>query len=586
MNLPLRQYWKLLATYLAPQKGRVTLLAVLLFAHIGVQLFNPQVIRFFIDAATGGAAAGGGVTAALTPAALLFIGGALAGQVLAVAITYVSTDVAWAATNALRADLALHCLRLDMSFHKAHTPGEMIERIDGDVNGLSNFFSQFVIQVVGNGLLLIGIVILMWRESVWLGTAMSVFVFITLVVLNRVRHHVTPLLMAARQTTAELFSFIEERLSGTEDIRANGGAGYVLQRLSHFMGHRFRAWRRPMGTLIAATARTMFTLGIGLGFIVSAYLFHGGVITLGTVYVIFYYTDMLRIPMEQLTRQLQDLQRATAGILRLKTLQQTQSKIQDGPGARLPAGAASVEFDEVWFEYEERGTVLHRLSFYLQPGKVLGLLGRTGSGKTTLTRLLYRLYDPASGVIRLAGVDLREPRLAQLRQHVGVVTQDVQLFRATVRDNLTFFERRISDDEILRVLKEIGLWTWYEALPDGLDTHLTTGSEGLSAGEAQLLAFARVFLKNPGLVILDEASSRLDPATEQHIEGVVSKLLAGRTGIIVAHRLGTVQRADEIMILENGRIGEHGPRAQLAADQNSRFYRLLQTGLDRSGVLA
>jgi ATP-binding cassette subfamily B protein len=160
------------------------------------------------------------------------------------------------------------------------------------------------------------------------------------------------------------------------------------------------------------------------------------------------------------------------------------------------------------------------------------------------------------------------------------VTQDVQLFRATVRDNLTFFERRASDDEILRVLKEIGLWAWYESLPDGLDTWLAAGSEGLSAGEAQLLAFARVFLKNPGLVILDEASSRLDPATEQRIERAVSKLLAGRTGIIVAHRLGTVQRANEIMILEAGRIGEHGPRAQLAADPGSRFYRLLQTGME------
>ncbi len=577
MNLPLRQYWNLLATYLAPQKHKVATLAVLLLTHIGVQLFNPQIIRFVIDAAMG---EGAGTPANLTSAALLFIGGALAQQALTVAVTYVSTDVAWTATNALRADLALHCLRLDMSFHKQHTPGEMIERIDGDVNALSNFFSQFVIQVLGNGLLLLGIVVLMWRESVWLGGALTTFVFITLVVLNRVRHYVTPFMLAARQASAGLFGFIEERLSGTEDIRANGGAGYVIQRLSHFMSRRFHTARRPMGTLISASTRSMFALGLGLSFILSSYLFHAEALTLGTVYLVFYYTDMLRIPMEQLTRQAQDLQRATAGILRLQTLHNTQSKIQDGPGTRFAHGPSSVEFDEVWFEYEERGAVLHGLSFQLQPGKVLGLLGRTGSGKTTLTRLLYRLYDPNSGAIRLDGFDVREPRLAQLRQRVGVVTQDVQLFRATVRDNLTFFERHVSDDEILRVLKEIGLWAWYDALPKGLDTWLATGSEGLSAGEAQLLAFARVFLKNPGLIILDEASSRLDPATEQRIERAVNKLLEGRTGLIVAHRLGTVQRADEIMILEDGHIGEHGPRAQLAADPTSRFYRLLQTGME------
>jgi len=216
----------------------------------------------------------------------------------------------------------------------------------------------------------------------------------------------------------------------------------------------------------------------------------------------------------------------------------------------------------------------------LPPGQVLGLLGRTGSGKTTLTRLLYRLYDPTRGAIKLNGVDVRQPRLAHLRQHIGVVTQDVQLFRASVRDNLTFFERQIPDEEILRVIQELGLWAWYAALPHGLDTFLTTGGEGLSAGEGQLLAFARVFLKNPGLVILDEASARLDPATEQHIERAVSKLLAGRTGIIVAHRLGTVQRADHIMVLEGGQVAEHGPRAALAADPHSRFYRLLQTGLE------
>lgn len=580
MNLPLRQYWNLLATYLAPQRHKMTLLGVLLLSQIGVQLFNPQVIRFFIDAATGVSAAGAPATGNLTSAAWLFIGGALAQQVLAIAVTYVSTDVAWAATNALRADLALHCLQLDMSFHKQHTPGEMIERIDGDVNALSNFFSQFVIQVVGNGLLLLGVLGLMWRENIRLGGAMMAFVFITLFILNRVRHSITPFILTARQASAVLFGFIEERISGVEDLRANGATAYVLQRLSEFMSRRVTTARRPMGTLISATARSLFALGVGLGFILSAYLFHAGALSLGTVYLIFHYTDMLRVPLEQLTRQIQDLQRATASIIRLQEMHRTVSKIQDGPGARLPPGAASVEFDDVWFEYEERGPVLHGLSFRLEPGKVLGLLGRTGSGKTTLTRLLYRLYDPTTGAIRLDGIDLRSPHLAELRRHVGVVTQDVQLFRASVRDNLTFFEPRVADDEMVRVLHELGLGAWYAALPQGLDTSLTGGGDGLSAGEAQLLAFARVFLKNPGLVILDEASSRLDPATEQRIEQAVSKLLVGRTGLIVAHRLGTVQRADEIMILDNGRVAEHGPRAHLAADPNSRFYRLLQTGLE------
>jgi len=209
----------------------------------------------------------------------------------------------------------------------------------------------------------------------------------------------------------------------------------------------------------------------------------------------------------------------------------------------------------------------------------MGLLGRTGAGKTTIARLLFRLYEPQTGTIRLGGHDLQDATLAQLRYHVGIVTQDVQLFRATIRDNLTFFDNSISDERIMAVIDELELRDWFETLPNGLDTKLESGGKGVSAGEAQLLAFTRIFLRNPGLVIMDEASSRLDPATERRIERAVDKLLANRTGIIIAHRLGTVQRADEIMILENGGIGEHGEYDVLVNDPNSRFYQLLQTGL-------
>lgn len=165
-----------------------------------------------------------------------------------------------------------------------------------------------------------------------------------------------------------------------------------------------------------------------------------------------------------------------------------------------------------------------------------------------------------------------------------MVTQDVQLFHATVRDNLTFFDPTISDETILAVIEDLGLWSWYTGLPKGLDTELQTGNAGLSSGEAQLLAFTRVFLHNPSVVILDEATSRLDRATERLIERAVDKLLAGRTrtAIIIAHRLTTVQRTDEIMIIEDGEIREHGNRAQLADDPSSRFYQLLQTGLEKA----
>ncbi len=182
--------------------------------------------------------------------------------------------------------------------------------------------------------------------------------------------------------------------------------------------------------------------------------------------------------------------------------------------------------------------------------------------------------------------DIRAIPLAELRRHIGMVTQDVQLFAATVRDNLTLFSNHdparppIDDEAILGALETLGLNDWYRGLPNGLDTVLESGGKGLSAGEAQLLAFTRVFLRDPRLVVLDEASSRLDPGTEQLLERAIDRLLAERTGIIIAHRLRTIMRADDILILEDGRVIEHGPRSALAADPASRFYRLLQTGLE------
>jgi ATP-binding cassette subfamily B protein len=279
---------------------------------------------------------------------------------------------------------------------------------------------------------------------------------------------------------------------------------------------------------------------------------------------------------------MQDLQQAAASLVRVHELLGERSAIEEPPepAGTLPSGPLRVEIDGVTFGYRPDEPVLRDITCTLRPGEVLGLLGRTGSGKTTLTRLLVRLYDPQRGAIRLSGADLRTVRLGDLRRRVGMVTQDVQLFRATVRDNLTFFDGSISDKRIVAALRELGLLDWLRLLPAGLDTMLAPGGSSLSAGEAQLLAFARVFLKDPGLVILDEASSRLDAATERQLEQAIDRLLAGRTAIVIAHRLTTVERADTVMILEDGGVVEQGSRAGLAADPASRFRGLLRVGLE------
>jgi ATP-binding cassette, subfamily B, bacterial len=577
MKISLKHHQELYITYLKQQWLRVLSLAILLFGSIGLQLVNPQILRYFIDAAREGT-----TTQKLTAAALLFIGVALLQQIASVLSTYFSEQIAWTATNSLRGDLARHCLRLDMSFHNARTPGEMIERIDGDVGALGNFFSRFIIQVFGNILLLIGILIILFLENWWVGLVFSVFTIFTLMLLNSLRDQAVPHWAASRQASADVFGFLEERLSGTEDIRSNGGKAYVLRRFYQLM----RTWMKHdlkaafIVNIMANSTWVLLAVGNAIALVLGGYLFREGIITIGTVYLIFHYTNMLMRPIELIIYQIQDLQKASASVGRLKELMDIESRVHDGSGVRLPPGPLSVTFQEVSFGYVPDETVIKNLSLHLQPGRVLGLLGRTGSGKTTLARLLFRLYDPGSGYIRLGNADIRDMVLADLRQRVGMVTQDVQLFQATVRDNLTFFDQGLHDKKIVEMLHELGLSDWYESLKDGLDTELSSNGEGISAGEAQLLAFIRVFLGNPGVVILDEASSRLDVATEQLIEKAIDGLLFDRTAIIIAHRLATLHRADEILILEDGRIREYGARKALAADPNSYFYSLLKTGLE------
>jgi len=577
MDLPFKAYWDLLSQHIRPQKGRFVLLTAMLLASIGLRILAPQIMRNFIDSALAGQA-----LQTLTITALIFIGVALIQQVIAVSVTYLGENVAWTATNALRAELAWHALNLDMRFHNDHTPGELIERIDGDVTELATFFSQFALNLVSNGLLLIGILAALFREDWRAGLGFTIFSFVTIFILGRLKDIAVPYQKARRQAEAELYGFLEEQLAGTEDIRSSGAVDYSIRELfrhqSTILMHNrkagFKRWIIENAMGLALTTGTLLAISSGY------WLYTAGLVTIGTVYLFVHYINLLDEPFWAMTHEIESFQTIGACVERLTEFRNFKAEVLDGAGVDIPAHPLKLAFHDVTFSYNGNDSVLSGLSFQLNPGSVLGLLGRTGSGKTTLARLIFRLYDPKSGCIEINGKDVRRASLEALRRNIAIVTQDVQLFRASVRDNLTFFDRSIPDEKILATLEELELGDWVRALPDALDTKLETGSRSLSAGEAQLLAFTRVFLRNPGLVILDEASSRLDPATEQRLERAVDKLLQNRTAIIIAHRLGTVHRADEIMILESGKVSEYGDRKELATDVNSRFYQLLQTGLE------
>lgn len=577
-------YYRLLKSYLGPLWRRTAPLGVLLVFGVGLDLLNPQIVRAFIDTAQAG-----GAPETLAGAAMLYIGIAIVGQIVAVADTYLAESVGQEATNALRADLTAHCLSLGMAFHDARTPGEMIERVDGDVAALANFFSRFVLSLGVSALMLIGVLALLYREDWRIGVVFTVLSAAALLAMERVRDLGARYVRNSRQSSAEVIGFLEERLWGLPDVQANGAVRYVVFRAEERLRALFRASRMAflVGSILGSITSAVFAFGTVAVFALGAYFYQAGTMTLGAVFLMFQYTSMLRHHLYQIQRQARDFQSASASVSRVQELLDTASELAAVGCERLGDGPLGVEIDRVTFAYGAE-PVLRDVSIRLAPGRVLGLLGRTGGGKTTIARLLLRLYDPQAGTVRFGvtdgrGVDVRDVDPSELYRRIGMVTQEVQLFRATVRENLTLFDPSISDHRILEALDRLGLTDWLERLPrttsgSVLDAELAPGGTGLSAGEGQLLAFARVFLRDPGLVILDEASSRLDPGTERLLERAVDGLLADRTAILIAHRLSTVQRADDIAIVEDGRIVEHGRRVALAADPHSRFRALLDAG--------
>ena len=577
MITTLALYRDLQGKYLRPHWPLVAVLGVLLIGGTGLQLITPQIVRHFIDVAVEQ-----GALRSLYLAAVVFIVAGLTTELLRGVTNYLGRDVAWRATNRLRADLTLHVLKLDMGFHNAHVPGDLLERIDGDIERLANFFSQFFVQLVGAMLLFVGLVVVTWLEDFRFGLSIAGFAAFFLVTRVRLLNFIMPFWSVEGAARSQVYGFFGERLSGIVDIQKNGAVAFTMAGFYKAIRARLFSWVK-VGIVSEVTwgiTSSVNSLRISIGLAVGAYLFLRGDITVGTVYLIFHYLVMIHVPISAISREFQDLQRAGASIQRIKELLDTESRVRFGGNGSLPAGRLSVRFSDVAFSYKPDVRVLEGVSFDLEPGKTLGLLGRTGSGKTTMSRLLFRFYDPEKGSVHLGGVDLKDLPLTGLRGRVGMVTQEVQLFQATVRDNLALFDPAISDVEIVKTLDSLGLDAWYGSLPDGLDTVLAAGGSQLSAGEAQLLAFARVFLRDPDCVVLDEASSRLDPATESLIERAVERLLAGRTAVIIAHRLSTVRRVNQIMIIEDGRIREHGERKELAANPSSRFAGLLRTGLE------
>lgn len=572
----LREQLAFLWSHLGPQRKGVLLLALAVLGGAAVTLAGPVLLSRYIDALDAG------VMGQVTLAAVLYLLTACALPLLSIAETWLANLVAWRSTNRLRVSLFRHCLHQDLDLVARHSPGALITRIDGDVELLGEFLSSFLVQLVTAFLTLAGVLVVLATVDWRLGGLLALFVIGCAGVLFGPRALSMRLWHAHRRASADEFGTAEEILSGADDLRTNGAVGWAVHAYQERGWATYRAFGRAQLLASGSWASAQFLYGTATAacLALATWLHDRHALTVGTIYLVVTYAGAIQTPMQAVSRQLQLLPTAGAALTRVRELLREVPRLTwpSAPTA-LPAAAPEVRFEAVDYGYPGEGATLRGVSFRLAPGRRLGVVGRTGSGKTTLARLLLRFQDPDRGTVRLDGVDLRDVGRDDLRRAVGYVPQDVHLLHATVRDNLTLFDRSIDDSRLRDAVEGVGLGAWLAARPQGLDSVLAPGGRDLSAGQSQLLAAARAFLADPGLLVLDEASSRVDPASERRLQAAFDRLLRGRTAVVVAHRLSTLQEVDDILVMDEGRIVELGPRNQLERDATSRFSGLLRAGL-------
>jgi ATP-binding cassette, subfamily B, bacterial len=566
--------WRALGALLRPDAGRWAGLGALVATGSALTIAGPLVVRRIVDTAADGTTA-----SEVTRLAMVFLAIAAVAQLLSVIVAWLATVAAWRTTNDLRLTMTRHVLGLDHEFHRTHTPGELIQRVDGDITSVSEFLGQVVTKAAGAAMLVSGMVIVLsvidWR----LGLGMAVYVMLAMGVIVSTRHRAISESSDEMGALGRLYGGIEERLTAAEDLRANGAADHVAWRfVEDSEGALVSAVRRERAFLVmwwfvqgAVAAGWVFALVIG------AVLYDRGTITLGTAFLLFQFVLLVARPLEEVVHELETVQKANGAMVRVAELLAIRPRVLDEGTTSPPPGPLAVTATEVNFDYGDDRPVLRDVDIRIAAGRSVGIVGRTGSGKTTFSRLVLRLVEPTSGLVALNGVPIADIPFEELRRRVALVPQEVELFAGTVRDNVTLFDDDHSDESVVDALERVGLGA---LAASGIDRELGAAGAGLSAGEAQLLALARVWLRDPDLLVLDEATARVDPDTERRIEAAVVELMRGRTTLVIAHRLSTLKSVDEIIVFDRGRIVEHGDRVDLVGDDDSRFARLLAIALD------
>jgi len=565
-----KYFGSFLIKYLKGERKIMILLAVFFISNILLQIALPQVLSYFIDSAKAGKS-----ISFISLIVLIYLGTIIVKMACGVCESYLAQRFGWKITNSFRKDVLEHFLKIDMEHHEKWTSGEVITRLDEDVEGLFSYFYILIFKLVGSTLLMIGVLTALALKNVIIALAMLIMCIISIWIFKAIQDYGMKLYVKRSEAISKFNGIVKEKVDNIIEIRTNGAEKYALHSIKEAMKKRFKEslpanmmysklW--SASTIIDASATV-------LALTIAVVLWDKRLITLGTVYLIYTYSELIYNPLQEFRNNLTDLQNAKAGLIRVKEMLDMESKLAEG-SIEIEDKKITLTVKNLSFGYFENSDVLQNISFELKPGERLGIMGETGCGKTTLAKILARLYEFNRGEIMLNGISIKELNSESLRNTIAYCTQEVQFLHGTLRDNITLYDEDFSDEAILSAIKHIGLEQWFQKFPEGLDTYLEMGKNNLSAGEAQLISIIRVCLKDPGIIILDEISSRLDYVTEQRILAALDILTLNRTVITIAHKLSALRWIENIMILKDGRVVEYDRKEKLEKDETSRFYCL------------
>ncbi|MBQ2769852.1 MAG: ABC transporter ATP-binding protein [Clostridia bacterium] len=512
---------------------------------------------------------------------VLGLGGIYLGTVvLAMGLTYaqavILTTTGQRIIYGLRNDLFTHLSRLHMGFFNENPIGRLVTRVSNDCDTVNEMFTSVIVNILKSSCVLIGVMVMMMTYSVKLALwIFAVIPFIT--VATFVFRSITrKIYRAIRARISDMNGFVAERVSGMKVVQAfcaeedqNGDFRERSEDLRKWNIRRLCAF-----AIYSPVSYVMNIAALAILILVGGKMAIEGVVTIGTLVVFQRYINKFFQPVQELAEQFDIIQAANACSERIFWLLDTKPEIENDPEAiSMPAFRGEIEFDHVWFAYKNEEWVLKDVSFQVKPGERVAFVGATGAGKTTIQNLICRYYDVQKGTIRIDGVDIRKIRLEDLRSNVGQMLQDVFLFSGNVRDNIRLNNREITDEQIQSAAKTVNAHGFIEQLPDGYDHRVIERGAAFSAGQRQLLSFARVLAFAPSVLILDEATANIDTDTEALIQDALAKLMEGRTTIIVAHRLSTIQSCDRIIVMHKGQIMEEGDH-QTLLNQGGIYYKL------------